>query len=176
MEIKSTFYKRFLFGRLFYIKPKRNRTDQSTPRVIFYSVLLETTNKPSKEAAEKPFFYSVYVMDTTYFDEGFLANVISGTRHFSLKACRSFGIFSIFFNVLIQNIWFKTKNTESTERRCRKCRSTKTCIKQNNDHTSIIPKVWFRSSFEIKSIKEPSPLKQMLRFIKSCKVIFTKKI
>ena len=39
---------------------------------FYYSVRIETTHKPSKLAAVKNFFSSVYVVDATCFDECFL--------------------------------------------------------------------------------------------------------
>ena len=47
---------------------------------FFYSVQIETTHKPLKEAAAKNCFSNVYVINATCFDECFLSVVISG-RH-----------------------------------------------------------------------------------------------
>ena len=43
----------------------------------FYGIWKETARKPSKVAASKNFFSSVYVADTTCFDECFLFDVIT---------------------------------------------------------------------------------------------------
>ena len=62
----------------------------------FYSVWIETTHKPSKIAATKNFFSSVYVIDfidKNCFDECFLFHLITG-RHFFIKVCFHFEIFS----------------------------------------------------------------------------------
>ena len=80
-EIKFTFHKQSLFGCLFSLKTKNTRTDQSAPQV-FYSIRIETTRKPSKEAAAKNVFSSVYVIDATCLDECFLSHVISRRRYF----------------------------------------------------------------------------------------------
>ena len=69
-EIKSTSHKQYLFDHLFSIKAKKTRTGQSTLQV-FYSVQIETTHKPSKVAAAKNVFSSVYVIDATCLDECF---------------------------------------------------------------------------------------------------------
>ena len=50
-----------------------------------YFVLKETTYKPLKVAAAKTFFFSVYVVGTTCFDECFLFYVITGRHYFSKK-------------------------------------------------------------------------------------------
>ena len=65
------------------------------------------------------------------------------------------------FNVLVQNIWFKTKKIESTERWKTSFRKEVVenvdihkpvlNIKQNNDHTRIMRKIQFRSSFKFLS-------------------------
>ena len=61
---------------------------------FFYSVRIETTHKPSKEAAAKNFFPIVYVLDATCFDEYILSYVTDGRRYFFLKPCRYLEIFS----------------------------------------------------------------------------------
>ena len=43
----------------------------------------KTTRKTLKVAASKPFFFSVYVIGTTCFDECFLFHVITGKYDFS---------------------------------------------------------------------------------------------
>ena len=52
------------------------------------------THNPSKEAAAKKFFSSVYVIGATYFNEYFLSHVKSGRCYFFLKACHDLQIFS----------------------------------------------------------------------------------
>ena len=81
-ETKFTSHEQYLFGRLFSIKAKKTCTDKSTLQA-FYSVQIETTHKPSKVAAAKIYFFSVYVIDATCFDECFLIHVITGRRFFS---------------------------------------------------------------------------------------------
>ena len=49
--------------------------------------------------------------------------------------------------------WFKesteTPKSSFSKRNCRKCRSTKSRIKENNDHTRVVRKIRFRSSFKV---------------------------
>ena len=45
---------------------------------LFYSVCKETSHKPLKVAAAKESFSSVYIIDTSSFDESFLFHVITG--------------------------------------------------------------------------------------------------
>ena len=66
LEIKFPFHKYYLFGCLFSTKVKDTHTDQKTFQVFFYSVQIETTHKPWKEAAGKILF-----LDATCFDECF---------------------------------------------------------------------------------------------------------
>ena len=55
---------------------------------FFYSVSKETTHKTSKVAATKNFSSSVYVVDTTCFDECFLFHLITGVIVF----CKSLSL------------------------------------------------------------------------------------
>ena len=62
-EIKFTFHKQYLFGRLFSRHAKKTHTDQSTLQLLS-SVSKETTRKPSKVAAAKNSSSRVHVIDT----------------------------------------------------------------------------------------------------------------
>ena len=50
---------------------KKTRTDQSIIIQFSYSLQKEMSQKPSKVAAAKTYFSSVYVIDTACFDECF---------------------------------------------------------------------------------------------------------
>ena len=50
-----------------------------------YSARIETTHKPSKVAAAKKDFSSVYVIDATCFHECFLFRVVTGRHYFWQK-------------------------------------------------------------------------------------------
>ena len=91
-EIKFTFHKQYLFGRLFSRNAKKTHADKS-PLQIFHSVSKETTHKPSKVAASKNLSSSVHAIDTTCFDECFLFHLITGSHYFFVKVCRYFEIF-----------------------------------------------------------------------------------
>ena len=80
-EIKLTSYKLYLFGHIFSVRAKKARTEQSTLN-FFYSVHIETTNKPSKEAAAKMLFCSVHVIDANCFNKCFLFHVITRRHYF----------------------------------------------------------------------------------------------
>ena len=58
------------------------RSKYNTHFSIFDSVWKEEIHKPSKIAAAKNFFSSVYVTGTTDFDEWFLLNVITWKHYF----------------------------------------------------------------------------------------------
>ena len=51
----------------------------------FYSVIKETLLNPLKVAAAKKYFPSVYISDTTCFNEYFLFHVITGRHYFLYK-------------------------------------------------------------------------------------------
>ena len=72
---------------------------------FFYSVQIETNPKPSKEAAAKNFFFGLYVIDATCFDECFLSHVISGRRYFFYKLVLTLRFFNrhifIFFETSV---------------------------------------------------------------------------
>ena len=53
--------------------------------ICLVSFSLETSHKTLKVAAAKKSFPSVYVIDTTCFDEGFLFHVITGRHYFLNK-------------------------------------------------------------------------------------------
>ena len=80
-EIKFTPHKQYLFGCLFFRNEKKTHTEQSTQQVILLR-RNETTHKPSKVAAAKNFFSSVYVIDTNCF-KCFLFHVITEKHYFS---------------------------------------------------------------------------------------------
>ena len=63
---------------------KKTRTNQSILH-FFCSLGKERTHKPSKVAAAKTFFSSVYVIDTTCFDECFFFHVITRRHYFLYK-------------------------------------------------------------------------------------------
>ena len=52
---------------------------------LYYSVWKETSHKALKVAAAKKSFQSVYIIDTTCFDECFLFHVINGRHYFLYK-------------------------------------------------------------------------------------------
>ena len=73
----------------------KSKRDSHRPKytLFFYSILIETTHKPSKVAASKVFFSSVYVIDATCFHESFLFQLITGRYYFLIKDSRHFEIF-----------------------------------------------------------------------------------
>ena len=71
---KFTYDTQHLFGLLFSRNTKKTHTDQSILQ-FFYSVRMKTTFKPSKIAAAKLLFSSVYVIDTTCPDECFFFHI-----------------------------------------------------------------------------------------------------
>ena len=59
---------------------------------LFHSVSKEVPHKPLKVTAAKKSFPSVFIIDTTFFDEGFLFHVINGNGIFYTNLSFSRGL------------------------------------------------------------------------------------
>ena len=79
-KIEFSSHKQYLFGRLYCRNGKKTQT--KVRHKFFCFVQIETTHKPSKVAAGKNSFFSVYVIDKTCFDECFLFHVITRGHYF----------------------------------------------------------------------------------------------
>ena len=77
---------------------------------LFYSVWKEMCYKPWKVATAKKPFLSVYIMDTTSFDECFLFRVITGRYSFLYKliVTQRFGVTAKLLRSLKQVFWKKS--------------------------------------------------------------------
>ena len=88
---------------------QRRLTQTKVYHELFYSVWKETSHKPWKVAVATTSFPSVYIMDTTCFDECFLFRVITG-RHFLYKliVTQKFGVTAMLLRSLKQVFWKKS--------------------------------------------------------------------
>ena len=83
-KTKYSSCKEYLFGLLVSRNAKKAHTDQS---ILQTFLLCQKRNvyKPLKVAAAKKSFASVYIIDTTCFDECFLFHTITGRHNFFYK-------------------------------------------------------------------------------------------
>ena len=79
-------------------------------QLLLYSVRKETSHKPWKVVVAKKSFPSVYIMDTTCFDECFLFRVITGRHCFLYKLIftQKFSVKAMLLRSLKQIFWKKS--------------------------------------------------------------------
>ena len=89
---------------------QRRLTQTKVYHELFYSVWKETSHKPWKVAVAKKSFPSVYIMDTTCFDECFLFRVITGRHSFLYKLMftQKFAVTAMLLCSLKQIFWKKS--------------------------------------------------------------------
>ena len=68
-----------------YLEMRRRLIQIKAYYKLFYSIWKETSHKPLKVAAAKKYFPSVYITDTTCFNECFLFHMITGRHYFLYK-------------------------------------------------------------------------------------------
>ena len=74
---------------------------------LFYSVRKETPHKHVKVAAARKFLSSVYIIDTTCFDECFLFHMITGRHYFLIQISHYSGLVHVVLLSSLKQVFWK---------------------------------------------------------------------